>query len=123
MVVILGFPRALLHISLLDKFHLTESRIYKLGTMLVKRPDRITSNHYPPSNIGWGPCPFHFENSWLQIPSFRALVEEWWINNPFVGWLDDEVKRVGVFPLQLEKDTTFWGLDVTITYVTTTSFR
>lgn len=28
-------------------------------------------------NFDWGPCPFHFENSWLQVKDFKQLVNSW----------------------------------------------
>ncbi|KAK9943830.1 hypothetical protein M0R45_009426 [Rubus argutus] len=51
---------------------------------------RVTSDHCPieldTSKLKWGPCPFWFENIWLNHPDFREKFKEWWKQEDFQGW-------------------------------------
>lgn len=76
------------YLSLPNKFLVANAWLSKFIVVTFHHLDRVMSHHFPlalsSSSIDWGPCPFHFENSWLQIPFFHALVENWWTNIPLL---------------------------------------
>ncbi|TQE05899.1 hypothetical protein C1H46_008582 [Malus baccata] len=51
---------------------------------------RVISDHCPiqldTNKVKWGPCPFRFENMWLQDPEFRNKFKEWWQSEQVEGW-------------------------------------
>ncbi|KAK9922241.1 hypothetical protein M0R45_030715 [Rubus argutus] len=59
--------------------------------------NRITSDHCPIllDTIGfkWGPCPFRFENMWLEHPSFKENFRIWWGEINSQGWMGFKFMR------------------------------
>ncbi|KAM2348663.1 hypothetical protein ACFX1X_012268 [Malus domestica] len=51
---------------------------------------RVISDHCPvqldTNKVKWGPCPFRFENMWLQDPEFRNKFKDWWQSEQVEGW-------------------------------------
>lgn len=51
---------------------------------------RVTSDHCPieldTTKLRWGPCPFRFDNSWLNHPHLKEKFKEWWKQEEFQGW-------------------------------------
>lgn len=52
------------------------------GNPRLLRGSRIISDHWlvilTNDRLKWGPCPFRFENMWLDHPSFKANLLVWW---------------------------------------------
>ncbi|MCH90117.1 transposon TX1 putative 149 kDa protein, partial [Trifolium medium] len=52
---------------------------------------RTVSDHCPLvvrfSHGDWGPRPFRFNNHWLEHKDFKSLVESYWRNSNYSGWM------------------------------------
>lgn len=79
--------------SRIDRFLLSNQWVETFKEYKLERLHRPTSDHFSIAlNMGafkWGPMPFRFENMWLEDPSFKSNVEQWWKEQSPVGPVSD----------------------------------
>ncbi|KAK9901180.1 hypothetical protein M0R45_002237 [Rubus argutus] len=74
----------------LDKFFYSSDWEELFPNARQKALARVTSDHCPveldTTKLKWGPCPFRFDNSWLNHPDLKEKFKEWWKHEEFQGW-------------------------------------
>jgi exonuclease III len=77
--------------SRIDRMLVSDDWLTSWGNLSPWVLPRAVSDHYAImlryNDVDWGPKPFRFNNHWIIHKEFKGLVEEFWRNCNYTGWM------------------------------------